>query len=101
VPAVLGLLAVVLGHDRLLAWRHRRFAAGARWVAIAAPPEVSADSAAALWATMVGVLTPSIWRRRVYGIPHVGWEYTWTGRTLTIRLWVPGTVPPGAVEAAA
>jgi hypothetical protein len=36
----------------------------------------------------------------LYGTPHVCWEYTWTGHTLTIRLWVPGTVPPGAAEAA-
>jgi hypothetical protein len=30
----------------------------------------------------------------------VAWQYTWTGRRLLISLWVPGTVPPGAVEAA-
>ncbi|MGW3607115.1 type IV secretory system conjugative DNA transfer family protein [Micromonospora sp. NPDC005161] len=28
------------------------------------------------------------------------WQYTWTGRRLLISVWVPGTVPPGAVEAA-
>jgi TraM recognition site of TraD and TraG/Type IV secretion-system coupling protein DNA-binding domain len=98
--AALGLFAVVTGRDELLAWRHRRFAAAARWVTIAAPPEVAPESAAALWTTMTGVLTPSVWRRRLLGAPHVAWEYTWTGRTLTIRLWVPGTVPPGAVETA-
>jgi hypothetical protein len=32
-------------------------------------------------------------------MPHVAWEYTWTGRQLTIMIWVPGIVPPGAVEA--
>ncbi|MFI2664119.1 type IV secretory system conjugative DNA transfer family protein [Micromonospora carbonacea] len=94
------VVAAVFGHDRVLAWRHRRFAAGARWLTIAAPPEVTAGAAAAFWTTLVGVLTPSVWRRRVFGYPHVGWEYTWTGRALTIRVWVPGTVPPGAVEAA-
>ena len=95
-----GLCAAIIGRDQFLAWRHRRFTNGARWVAISAPPEVDAASAAAMWATMTGVLTPSVWRRRLYGTPHVGWEYIWTGRTLTIRLWVPGIVPPGAVEAA-
>ncbi len=100
VPAALCLVGYVIGRDQLLAWRHRRFVDGARWVTIAAPPEVDAPSAAAFWATMTGVLTPSVWRRRRSGTPHVGWEYTWTGRTLTLRLWVPGTIPPGAVEAA-
>ncbi|HEY3035754.1 MAG TPA: DUF87 domain-containing protein, partial [Streptosporangiaceae bacterium] len=39
-------------------------------------------------------------RRLIEGCPHVVWQYTWTGRRLLIALWVPGTVPPGAVEAA-
>lgn len=94
------IVAVVFGRDQLLAWRHRRHASGARWLTIAAPPEVTEEAAAAFWTTLMGVLTPSVWRRRVFGIAHVGWEYTWTGRALTIRVWVPGTVPPGAVEAA-
>ncbi|MFI7578290.1 type IV secretory system conjugative DNA transfer family protein [Micromonospora sp. NPDC049497] len=94
------IVGAVFGHDQVLAWRHRRLAVGAKWLTIAAPPEVTPQAAAAFWTTLVGVLTPSVWRRRVYGCPHVGWEYTWTGRALTIRVWVPGTVPPGAVEAA-
>ncbi|MFJ6953172.1 type VI secretion protein, partial [Micromonospora aurantiaca] len=94
------VVAAVFGLDQVLAWRHRRFTAGARWLTIAAPPQVTAEAAAAFWTTLTGVLTPSVWRRRVFGYPHVGWEYTWTGRALTIRVWVPGTVPPGAVEAA-
>ncbi|WP_238011526.1 type IV secretion system DNA-binding domain-containing protein [Dactylosporangium sp. AC04546] len=100
VAAVVAVVAAVLGWEQVLAWRHRRFAAGARWVRIAAPPEVDPRSAAALWVAMAGVLTPGVWRRRWFGIPHVAWEYTWTGRTLTIRLWVPGTVPVVAVQAA-
>ncbi|MEV7628823.1 type IV secretion system DNA-binding domain-containing protein [Actinoplanes sp. NPDC089786] len=98
--AALGLVGYVFGRDQFLVWRHRRLVEGARWVSVAAPPEVTPESAAALWSTMTGVLTPSVWRRRLYGTPHVGWEYIWTGRTLTIRLWVPGTVPPGSVESA-
>ena len=94
------IVAGVIGHDQLLNWRHRRFITGARWVTIAAPPEVTPEAAATFWTTLVGVLTPSVWRRRIYGYPHVGWEYIWTGRALAIRVWVPGTVPPGAVEAA-
>jgi hypothetical protein len=98
--AAAALVAYVIGRDRLGLWRHRRLARHARQVAILAPPEVEPASAASLWLTMLGVLTPARWRRLVYGTGHVGWEYTWTGRTLTIAMWVPGTVPPGAAEAA-
>ncbi len=98
--AAIVVVAAVFARDQLLAWRHHQFAAGARWVTVAAPPEVTRESAAAFWTIIVGVLTPSVWRGRVFGVPHVGWEYTWTGRSLNIRVWVPGTVAPGAVEAA-
>ncbi|MFE9695195.1 type IV secretory system conjugative DNA transfer family protein [Micromonospora sp. NPDC005806] len=100
VLAAAAILGAVVAHDQVLAWRHRRFATGARWLTIAAPPEVTAEAAAAFWTTLTGVLTPSVWRQRLFGIPHVGWEYTWSGRALTIRVWVPGTVASGAVEAA-
>ena len=68
--------------------------------AIAPPPQVDPDGAAALWANLAGTLTPSRRRRLLYGTPHVVWQYTWTGRQLPISVWVPGTVPAGAVEAA-
>ncbi|MFI6332891.1 type IV secretory system conjugative DNA transfer family protein [Micromonospora chersina] len=100
VLAATGVVGAVFAHDQLLAWRHRRLVTGARWLTIAAPPEVTKEAAAAFWTTLVGVLIPPGWRRRLYGCPHVGWEYIWTGRALTIRVWVPGIVPPGAVEAA-
>jgi len=108
-PAVLatltaGTLAVtavgVLVRERVWLWRHRRFADAARWVNIAPPPTVEPASAAALWTTLSGVLAPARWTRLRYGTAHVAWEYTWSARVLTIRIWVPGTVPPGAVEAA-
>lgn len=90
----------VTARNLLGAWRHRRLLDGARLVTIAPPPAVEPAGAQALWTTLVGVLTPSPWRRRVFGIPHVGFEYAWSGRRLTIGLWVPGPVPAGAVEAA-
>ncbi|GAA1843154.1 type IV secretion system DNA-binding domain-containing protein [Asanoa iriomotensis] len=99
--AVAVTAAATAGRQQLFAWRHQRWAADARLLSIAAPPEVTAESAAVFWTTMVGVLTPSVWRRRLFGTPHVAWEYAWSARALTIRVWVPGTVPPGAVEAAA
>jgi len=81
-------------------WRHRRLTQGARWITIAAPVEVAASSAGEMWMTLAGVLTPARWQRLLYGSAHVGWEYRWAGQTLTIGVWVPGTIPPGAVEAA-
>ncbi|MFG1888085.1 type IV secretory system conjugative DNA transfer family protein [Micromonospora sp. NPDC049051] len=94
------LVSVVAGRNLLGLWRHSRHADGARLVTIAPPPEVDPRSAAALWANLAGTLTPSRCRRLLYGSPHVVWQYTWTGRRLLICVWVPGTVPPGAVEAA-
>ncbi|MBQ1022916.1 helicase HerA domain-containing protein [Micromonospora sp. C95] len=94
------LVAYVAGRNLLDGWRHRRHAEGARLVTVAPPPEVDPHSAAALWANLHGTLTPSRRRRLLYGGPHVVWQYTWTGRQLLISIWVPGTVPAGAVEAA-
>ncbi|WP_246835710.1 DUF87 domain-containing protein [Micromonospora sp. MH33] len=94
------LVAHVAGRNLLAGWRHRRHSEGARLVTIAPPPEVDARCASALWANLAGTLTPSRRRRWLYGSPHVAWQYTWAGRRLLISMWVPGTVPPGAVEAA-
>ncbi|HEY6794078.1 MAG TPA: hypothetical protein VI248_05295 [Kineosporiaceae bacterium] len=81
VVTVVGLAAVVVVavlvvavRDRVAAWRHARWAREARWVTIAAPPQLEAGSAVELWRTLTGVLTPAIWRRWVYGTPHVAWE---------------------------
>ncbi|MFC4092290.1 type IV secretory system conjugative DNA transfer family protein [Micromonospora sp. GCM10011541] len=98
--AAAALVVFVAGRNLLALWRHRRHADGARLVTIAPPPEVDPHSAQALWANLTGTLTASRRRRRLYGSPHVVWQYTWTGRRLLISVWVPGTVPPGAVEAA-
>ncbi|MDG4795059.1 DUF87 domain-containing protein [Micromonospora sp. WMMD1082] len=94
------LLAWIAARTVVAAWRHRHHTAGARLVTIAPPPLVDESSAAALWANLAGILTPSRHRRLIFGTPHVTWQYTWTGRHLLISLWVPGTVPQGAVEAA-
>ncbi|WP_280841347.1 DUF87 domain-containing protein [Micromonospora sp. A200] len=98
--AAAALVVFVAGRNLLALWRHRRHADGARLTTIAPPPEVDPHSAAALWANLAGTLTPSRRRRWLYGSPHVVWQYTWTGRRLLISVWVPGTVAPGAVEAA-
>lgn len=95
-----GLLAYVGGAGLLAGWRHRHHAAGARLVTIAPPAQVDPAGAAALWANLAGVLTPSRWRRLVYASPHVVFQYCWAGRRLRISVWVPGSVPAGAVQAA-
>src|SRR6266511_986505 len=95
-----GLVAYVAGCNLLAGWRHRHRAADARLVTIAPPPQVEAADAAALWANLAGILTPSRRRRILHGVPHVVFQYTTLFRSLLISIWVPGTVPNGAVEAA-
>jgi len=90
----------IAARNLLERWRHRYHEADARLITIAPPPEVDPHSSAALWANLSGTLAPSRRRRLVYGSPHVVWQYTWTGRRLLISVWVPGSVPRGAVEAA-
>ena len=98
--AIAGLAIWVAGHVVVSGWRHRHHANHAQLITIAPPPEVDPAGARAVWANLSGTLSPS-WRRRfIYGTPHVAWEYQWTGRQFTISLWVPGSVPVAAVEAA-
>jgi hypothetical protein len=83
-------------------WRrrcHERMATDARLITVLAPPTVDPDGAAALFANLVGLLRPG-WARRLQGQPHIAWEYLFTVNGLGLRLWVPGTVPPGMAERA-
>ncbi|WP_416901316.1 type IV secretory system conjugative DNA transfer family protein [Micromonospora echinospora] len=104
-PWLLGVAAGVLvvwvvGQELLALWRHQYHVKGARLITVAPPPQVDEHGAAALWTNLAGILTPSRRRRLLYGGPHVVLQYAWTGRQLIISLWVPGSVPNGAVEAA-
>jgi hypothetical protein len=94
------LIGMIAGRNLLAGWRHRRHSIDARLITIAPPPQVEPGNAAAVWANLAGTLTASRTRRLLYGNPHIVWQYTWTGRQLLISVWVPGTVPRGAVEAA-
>jgi hypothetical protein len=105
-PAELALAAgcglLLAGRALLRHHRHAAFTRGARLVTILAPPQVSPDGAVALWGHLTGLLRPR-WARWLYGQPHLGWEYTWAGghtAAMIIRLWVPGTIPPGLAERA-
>jgi hypothetical protein len=79
--------------------RRSHHAAGSRLVLIAPPPQVDPAGAVAWWNNLTGVLKPATWRARLWGPPHIGLEYRWQGRRLQIAVWVPGTIPPSAVEA--
>ncbi|MFD0923245.1 type IV secretory system conjugative DNA transfer family protein [Saccharopolyspora rosea] len=71
----------------------------ARIVTILAPPTVAPEGAQAVWSNLVGLLRP-MWTRLATGQPHLAWEYVFGHDGVQIRLWVPGTVPPGMVERA-
>ena len=97
--AIAGMLA---GRQWLHRRQHAAFTAAARSVTVLAPPQADPGGAVALWGHLTGLLRPP-WARLWHGQPHLGWEYTWAGGTtagLAIRLWVPGTIPPGLIERA-
>ncbi|MGY0234080.1 type IV secretory system conjugative DNA transfer family protein [Longispora urticae] len=96
--AVTALFAYAAARSFLATKRHRHHAANAHLVTIAPPPEVNPVGARSLWANLAGILTPSRWKRLLYGTPHMVWQYTWAGRQLTISIWVPGTIPAATVE---
>jgi hypothetical protein len=94
--------AIVAGRAYLRRRQHAAFAADARQVTVLAPPQAGPAGAAALWGHLTGLLRPA-WARWRHGQPHLGWEYAWSGGDaagMSIRLWVPGTIPPGLIERA-
>ncbi len=68
-------------------------------VTVLAPPVVDPAGGPALWANLIGLLRPA-WKRLLVGQPHLGFEYLFSEHGVTIRLWVPGLIPPGLVERA-
>ena len=94
--------AVIAGRAWLRRRQHAAFAEAARQVTVLAPPQAGPAGAAALWGHLTGLLRPA-WARWWHGQPHLGWEYAWAGGDaagMSIRLWVPGTIPPGLIERA-
>jgi hypothetical protein len=99
---VAGLVIVWLAVGGALArWRHQRLARHAQQIVITAPPVVEPAGAAQFWTTVYGTLHRARPRRLLYGTPHLAYEYRWTGRALSLVVWVPGTVPPRPLAAAA
>jgi len=74
---------------------HRREArvwfAGAKYLAIAAPPEVDPAGAATLWRHLAA-MQHGCWRRFWHGQPFVIFEYAFTGPSLAVRIWIPGDI---------
>ncbi|WP_436847272.1 type IV secretory system conjugative DNA transfer family protein [Streptomyces buecherae] len=99
-PCALG--AAASGHALrrgLHRWREQRIAEGARCVEVLAPPSVAPRGAEVLWAQLAGLLRPW-WRRLITGQPHLSFEFLWTPTGLSLRIWLPGTVPLGMVRRA-
>ena len=94
---IAGLLAVTLLAQLVRARRRARWAAGARWVEITAPPKVEPGSADLLWSNLGGLLRPPL-KRAVMGQPPVAFEIHADTERLRFGIWVPGTVSPGLVE---
>lgn len=97
----LAVLAVVLaGVARaVVAVRRARTAALAvrrgTWVEVAPPPDATRPGdAERFWLGMAGLLRG---RRRGW-LPHAGFELTWAGGRLSLRLWVPALVSARAVS---
>ena len=80
--------------------RQRAMVRHATLVTITPPPEVDPAGVTAFWATMAEILSAG-WRRRLRdGRSHIAMEYRWTGRQLSIAVWVPGTLQTGPIQAA-
>ena len=94
------VVAVVAVRAVIARGRQRAMARHATMVTITPPPEVDPAGAAAFWATMAEILSAG-WRRRLRdGRSHIAVEYQWTGRQLSIGVWVPGTQQTGPIQAA-
>lgn len=103
-PAI--LLTITLAVHVRYRWqsrRQRQMTEGARCVTVLAPPHVPEKGGEVLWAQLSGLLRPW-WQRLLHGQPHLGFEYMWNATGMTVRLWLPGSVPlalvRNAVEAA-
>ena len=99
--AVVSVAVAQAAASAVLRWRHRRLVQGAHEIDLLPPPEVDPAGVTAWWSHLTGLLSPSPWRRRLLGVPHVAVEYRWSGRQMRIVIWVPGTVPIRPVAAAA
>ncbi|MFB4285890.1 type IV secretory system conjugative DNA transfer family protein [Nonomuraea sp. MTCD27] len=98
--ALTAIWAVAAAVRYLLGWLHHAdMTPEARLIEISSPPRSDPEGALVLWRQLVGLLRPA-WKRTFAGQPHLVWEYCGSDAGVRIRLWVPGTIPPGIVEKA-
>ncbi len=93
------IVGIVVGRRWWARRCHEVLLVDARQVTVLAPPTVDPAGGAALWSNLVGLLRPG-WRRAFTGQPHLVCEYVFSEAGVSIRLWVPGVIPPGLVERA-
>lgn len=92
--------AVAAAVRYLLGWAHHAdMTPQSRLIEISSPPRSDPEGALVLWRQLIGLLRPA-WKRFFTGQPHLVWEYHGSEAGVRIRLWVPGTIPPGIVEKA-
>jgi hypothetical protein len=92
-------IVTVMARQSLWYLQHRRMATGARVVTILTPPSVDLTNAITLWSNMIGLLRPW-WSRHIGGQPHLAFEYCFNHDGVSIKIWVPGVVPPGMINRA-
>ncbi|MBB6546910.1 type IV secretory system conjugative DNA transfer family protein [Nonomuraea rubra] len=98
--AASALWAVTAAVRYVLGWLQQAgMTPDARLIEISSPPRSDPEGAVVLWRQLVGLLRPA-WKRALAGQPHLVWEYCGSDAGVRIRLWVPGTIPPGIVEKA-
>ncbi|MQM24631.1 type IV secretory system conjugative DNA transfer family protein [Glycomyces albidus] len=91
--AVQVLRCVLHGRER------RRWLAGSRYIAIAAPGVVTENGGAVFWDHLSVIARPA-WRRFWFGQPWVLWELHADRRNFTVRVWVPSCIDAALVEGA-
>lgn len=94
--AVAGFVLRAKAVARRAAAMHR----GSHLITIVPPPEVEPEGALVFWGTLFEILTAGWLRRWRDGRAHIAIEYRWSGRQLTVAVWVPGTVAAGPIHAA-
>jgi hypothetical protein len=91
---VLALAFVLVRAQRRARWAH-----GARWIEITAPPQSDPHGAELLWATLDG-LRHAPMRRAVFGQAHISFEIHATTHQLRMGILVGGPIPAEKVERA-
>ncbi len=95
-----GLLCGVVALRLVVSHRRRRPGIDeAQRFRILPPPEAQAEGATMLWMGLHGLLRP-LWRRILFGQPHLAWELVGRPEEVQLSLLAPAGTPPCLVEKA-